>query len=87
LTTPFSIAAPESRTSFAAIQSAVSQILKKIKRFGGRPFWVETTHYPMDDNGKVLRPPKPWTAAEVKKGKVYDTSKTASMNVANSVLF
>jgi hypothetical protein len=28
----------------------------EIKQFGGRSFWVETTHYPMDENGKVLRP-------------------------------
>ena len=53
---------------------------QKIKHFGGRPFWLETTHYPMNDNGKVLRPPEPPTAAGVKKGKVDDTPRTASMN-------
>jgi hypothetical protein len=28
----------------------------EIKRFKGRNFWCETTHYPIDDSGKVLRP-------------------------------
>jgi hypothetical protein len=28
----------------------------KITQFNGRQFWSETTHYPMDADGKVLRP-------------------------------
>ena len=35
----------------------------EIKDFGGQPFWVETTHYPMDANGKVLRPTRRAKAA------------------------
>jgi hypothetical protein len=60
---------------------------QEIKHINGRPFWVETSHYPMDENGKVLRPPEPPTAARVKKEKVDHTPRTSSVNVANSVLF
>ncbi len=59
----------------------------KIEQYKGRHFWVETVHYPMDDKGNVLRPPKPPTAVGVKKDKVDDTPRTASMNVANLILF
>jgi hypothetical protein len=31
----------------------------EIKQFGGRNCWVETTHYRMDESGKVLRLTKP----------------------------